>query len=123
VASSNIDAELTCLLDSVIFVCGPHHNQFLDPLLLMCEVRLSAGRRVSFLIAEKSYHRKFIGLASRIAHSSALKVALSVVRNAVLNFPSFMQFLLREQQTIQRLAQERFTYQPLPHRVRAKERS
>lgn len=57
---------------SVIFVCGPHHNQFLDPLLLMCEVRLSAGRRVSFLIAEKSYHRKFIGLASRIAHSSKL---------------------------------------------------
>lgn len=44
--------------------------QFLDPLLLMSEARLSAGRRVSFLIAEKSYHRSFVGLASKIAQSS-----------------------------------------------------
>lgn len=36
----------------------------------MSEVRLSANRRVAFLMAEKSYHLSFIGLAGKIAHSS-----------------------------------------------------
>ncbi|CAG8570949.1 879_t:CDS:2 [Ambispora gerdemannii] len=41
----------------IIFVAAPHANQFVDPLILMnhCE------RRVSFLIAEKSMKRRYIG--------------------------------------------------------------
>ncbi|CCG83441.1 Uncharacterized acyltransferase C1718.04 [Taphrina deformans PYCC 5710] len=46
---------------AVIFVAAPHANQFVDPLLLMRQLRLEAGRRISFLIAEKSMRRKFIG--------------------------------------------------------------
>jgi glycerol-3-phosphate O-acyltransferase/dihydroxyacetone phosphate acyltransferase len=37
----------------VLFICGPHANQFLDPLLLFSEVRKEAGRRVSVLTAAK----------------------------------------------------------------------
>jgi glycerol-3-phosphate O-acyltransferase/dihydroxyacetone phosphate acyltransferase len=37
----------------VIFVCGPHANQFLDPLLLFSEVRKEAHRRVAVLTAAK----------------------------------------------------------------------
>ncbi|KAK4058869.1 Glycerol-3-phosphate/dihydroxyacetone phosphate acyltransferase [Microbotryomycetes sp. JL221] len=54
---------------AVIFVVGPHHNQFLDPLLLMSEVRREAGRRISFLVAAKSMDRKFIGQAAKLMHS------------------------------------------------------
>ncbi|KAK0547253.1 Glycerol-3-phosphate/dihydroxyacetone phosphate acyltransferase [Tilletia horrida] len=53
----------------VIFVAAPHHNQFLDPLLLASEVRRASGRRVAFLIAEKSIKRKFVGAAARIMQS------------------------------------------------------
>ncbi|KAK0549128.1 Glycerol-3-phosphate/dihydroxyacetone phosphate acyltransferase [Tilletia horrida] len=53
----------------VIFVAAPHHNQFLDPLLLASAVRRASGRRVAFLIAEKSIKRKFIGAAARIMQS------------------------------------------------------
>lgn len=41
----------------VIFVCGPHANQFLDPMLVF----LSIARRPGFLAAEKSVKRRFIG--------------------------------------------------------------
>lgn len=54
----------------VIFVGAPHHNQFLDPLLLASEVRRGSGRRVAFLIAEKSIKRRFIGAAARLMQSS-----------------------------------------------------
>ncbi|CEH17773.1 GLYCEROL-3-PHOSPHATE O-ACYLTRANSFERASE 1 [Ceraceosorus bombacis] len=53
----------------VIFVAAPHHNQFLDPLLLASEVRRGSGRRVAFLIAEKSIKRQFIGAAARVMQS------------------------------------------------------
>ncbi|KAN0059865.1 Glycerol-3-phosphate/dihydroxyacetone phosphate acyltransferase [Thecaphora frezii] len=53
----------------VIFVAAPHHNQFLDPLLLSSEVRKASGRRVAFLIAEKSIKRKFVGAAARVMQS------------------------------------------------------
>ncbi|CAO1620858.1 unnamed protein product [Jaminaea pallidilutea] len=54
---------------AVIFVGAPHHNQFLDPLLLASEVRRGSGRRVAFLIAEKSIKRRFIGSAARLMQS------------------------------------------------------
>ncbi|GAA6064453.1 hypothetical protein JCM10212_005202 [Sporobolomyces blumeae] len=54
---------------ATIFVVGPHHNQFLDPLLLMSEVKRESGRRISFLTAAKSMERAFVGLASRLMQS------------------------------------------------------
>ncbi|KAJ8106794.1 hypothetical protein OPT61_g9305 [Boeremia exigua] len=45
----------------VIFVCAPHANQFVDPLMLMRVVKKESDRRIQFLIAEKSMKRKFIG--------------------------------------------------------------
>ncbi|WVQ82544.1 hypothetical protein IAT38_004673 [Cryptococcus sp. DSM 104549] len=53
----------------VLFICGPHANQFLDPLLLFSEVRKEAGRRVSVLTAAKSMSRKFIGSVARVMDS------------------------------------------------------
>lgn len=53
----------------VIFVAGPHANQFLDPLLLMSEAYRDAGRRVSFLIAAKSMKRKAVGLFASLMAS------------------------------------------------------
>ncbi|CAN3356550.1 glycerol-3-phosphate O-acyltransferase 1 [Diutina catenulata] len=49
----------------VIFVAAPHANQFVDPFVLSQQVSKEANRRVSFLIAAKSYKRKFIGLVAR----------------------------------------------------------
>ncbi|KAF8478708.1 glycerol-3-phosphate O-acyltransferase [Russula ochroleuca] len=50
----------------VIFVAAPHHNQFLDPILLAMEVYRETRRRVSFLIAAKSMKRKAIGFFARL---------------------------------------------------------
>ncbi|WFD20940.1 hypothetical protein MCAP1_003195 [Malassezia caprae] len=58
----------------IIFVCAPHHNQFLDPLMVASEVR-KAGRRVSFLIAHKSTKRPFIGRLSRMLQSIPVRRA------------------------------------------------
>ena len=55
---------------ALIFVAAPHSNQFVDPLLLLSEVRLTAGRRISFLIAEASTKRAFVGAAARTMQSS-----------------------------------------------------
>ncbi|KAI9375294.1 hypothetical protein BJX61DRAFT_169231 [Aspergillus egyptiacus] len=49
----------------MIIVAAPHANQFVDSLILMRVLRSEAHRRVSFLIAEKSFRRKFIGLLAR----------------------------------------------------------
>ncbi|RAO65738.1 uncharacterized protein BHQ10_001750 [Talaromyces amestolkiae] len=49
----------------LIIVAAPHANQFVDSLILMRVVRREVGRRISWLIAEKSFKRKFIGLLSR----------------------------------------------------------
>ncbi|KAK9470731.1 uncharacterized protein V1510DRAFT_431893 [Dipodascopsis tothii] len=49
----------------VIFVAAPHANQFIDPIMLMRQIRVEAGRRLSFLVAEASMHRKFVGTVAR----------------------------------------------------------
>jgi len=49
----------------VIFVGAPHHNQFLDPLLMSLEVLRETGRRVAFLTAAKSMKRKAVGFFAR----------------------------------------------------------
>ncbi|KAL8825027.1 MAG: hypothetical protein Q9170_007958 [Blastenia crenularia] len=48
----------------IIFVAAPHANQFVDPLILMRIIKTEAGRRIAWLIAEKSMKRKFIGAAA-----------------------------------------------------------
>jgi glycerol-3-phosphate O-acyltransferase/dihydroxyacetone phosphate acyltransferase len=45
----------------VIIIAAPHHNQFVDPVLLMRCLKQRAGRRMSFLIAEKSLHQPLVG--------------------------------------------------------------
>ncbi|KAL1935303.1 hypothetical protein VTP01DRAFT_4443 [Rhizomucor pusillus] len=61
----------------IIFVVAPHANQFVDPIILMRE----CGRRVSFLIAEKSMHQKGIGTFARMIH------AIPVIRPQDLAVP------------------------------------
>lgn len=45
-----------------IFVVAPHANQFVDPLILLncCK------RRVNFMVARKTYDKKFIGLVAKM---------------------------------------------------------
>ncbi|CAI5758492.1 unnamed protein product [Candida verbasci] len=49
----------------VIFVGAPHHNQFVDPVILMNQVKKEANRRISFLIAAKSYQLKVVGTLAK----------------------------------------------------------
>lgn len=44
-----------------MIVAAPHHNQFVDTALLIHILKQYAGRRVSFLIAEKSMREPYIG--------------------------------------------------------------
>ncbi|KAL9715121.1 Glycerol-3-phosphate/dihydroxyacetone phosphate acyltransferase [Leucoagaricus gongylophorus] len=53
----------------VIFVGAPHHNQFLDPLLLSLEVFRETHRQVQFLTAAKSMERKWVGFFARLMDS------------------------------------------------------
>ncbi|ODV95850.1 hypothetical protein PACTADRAFT_49295 [Pachysolen tannophilus NRRL Y-2460] len=50
-----------------LLVCAPHANQFVDPSLLMLQVKKASGRNVSFLVAAAYYRKKFIGFMSRLA--------------------------------------------------------
>ncbi|KAL6717596.1 Glycerol-3-phosphate/dihydroxyacetone phosphate acyltransferase [Lecanora helva] len=60
----------------VIFVAAPHANQFVDPLILMRVIKMEAGRRIAWLIAEKSMRRKFIGAMARAAGAVSVGRAL-----------------------------------------------
>ncbi|SCW01028.1 LAFE_0D03488g1_1 [Lachancea fermentati] len=53
----------------IIFVAAPHANQFIDPVILMGQVKRAVNKRVSFLVAEKSLKRKAIGTFARCAMS------------------------------------------------------
>ncbi|KAI0093631.1 glycerol-3-phosphate O-acyltransferase [Irpex rosettiformis] len=53
----------------VIFVVAPHHNQFLDPLLLALQVYRETRRQVRFLIAAKSMKRKAVGFFASLMGS------------------------------------------------------
>ncbi|KAG8908510.1 hypothetical protein FRB99_005870 [Tulasnella sp. 403] len=53
----------------VIFVAAPHHNQFLDPILLASEAFREAHRRPAFLIAAKSLKRRVVGTFARLMGS------------------------------------------------------
>ncbi|CAE6505293.1 unnamed protein product [Rhizoctonia solani] len=53
----------------VIFVAAPHHNQFLDPIVLASEIYRESHRRVSFLTAAKSMNRWIIGFLASLMNS------------------------------------------------------
>ncbi|EEQ85676.1 hypothetical protein RJZ56_007422 [Blastomyces dermatitidis] len=57
----------------IILVAAPHANQFVDSLILMRVARRELNRRIAFLIAEKSFKRRFVGLLAKAA--GALPVA------------------------------------------------
>jgi len=68
--------------DPVIFVAAPHANQFVDPLILGGTVRHDAKRRISFLIAEKSLRRRFVGFAASVVGSVGVGRALDLKKPA-----------------------------------------
>ncbi|KAK9478759.1 hypothetical protein V1514DRAFT_330323 [Lipomyces japonicus] len=49
----------------VIFVAAPHANQFVDGVVLMNQIFQHSGRRLSYLVAEASMRRKFVGFMCR----------------------------------------------------------
>ena len=51
-------------------------EQFVDPLILMRVIKMEAGRRIAWLIAEKSMRRKFIGGVARAAGAVSVGRAL-----------------------------------------------
>ncbi|KZT26230.1 hypothetical protein NEOLEDRAFT_1197549 [Neolentinus lepideus HHB14362 ss-1] len=53
----------------VIFVAAPHHNQFLDPILLTLQVYRETRRLTRFLIAAKSMQRHIIGFFAGLMSS------------------------------------------------------
>ncbi|ODV60004.1 bifunctional glycerol-3-phosphate/glycerone-phosphate O-acyltransferase SCT1 ASCRUDRAFT_18217, partial [Ascoidea rubescens DSM 1968] len=53
----------------LIFVAAPHANQFIDPVILMNQVKQQCGRRISFLIAANSLKRLVIGFLAKSALS------------------------------------------------------
>lgn len=53
----------------VIFVCAPHANQFVDPMLVMQQAQIQANRRISFLVAEVSHRQPLIGSFTHLTHS------------------------------------------------------
>lgn len=67
----------------VIIVAAPHANQFVDPLILMRVLRQDCARRVSWLIAEKSTKRRFIGWGSRTVGAVPVGRALDSKKPAV----------------------------------------
>lgn len=65
---------------AVIFVIAPHHNQFVDPVVVMTTVRKMAGRRVSLLTAAKSYRKWFIGIPARMCGAILVERAQDLVK-------------------------------------------
>lgn len=49
----------------IIYVAAPHANQFVDGLILMQQVYNESQRRISFLVAEKSYNHPVIGTLAK----------------------------------------------------------
>lgn len=68
---------------AIIFVIAPHHNQFVDPLVVMSTTRATSGRRISLLTAAKSYRRAFIGLAARLCSAIPVERAQDLVKPAL----------------------------------------
>ncbi|AMD21507.1 HER229Cp [Eremothecium sinecaudum] len=66
----------------IIFVAAPHANQFVDPVILMCQVKKIANRRISFLIAAKSLKAFAVGTLARCAMAIGVARAQDNLRPA-----------------------------------------
>ncbi|CCG21383.1 Sct2 glycerol-3-phosphate acyltransferase [Candida orthopsilosis Co 90-125] len=64
----------------VIFVIAPHHNQFVDGLVVMAKVKEHSGRRIAFLIAQKSYDRRIIGEAAKLCSAIPVERAQDLLK-------------------------------------------
>ncbi|KAI3406772.2 hypothetical protein KGF56_000377 [Candida oxycetoniae] len=64
----------------VIFVIAPHHNQFVDGLVVMTKVKENSNRRIAFLIAQKSYDRFFIGHAAKLCSAIPVRRAQDLLK-------------------------------------------
>ncbi|KAK6873884.1 Glycerol-3-phosphate O-acyltransferase 2 [Candida tropicalis] len=64
----------------VIFVIAPHHNQFVDGLVVMTKVKECTGRRIAFLIAKKSYNRAIIGQAAKLCSAIPVERAQDLLK-------------------------------------------
>lgn len=63
----------------IVFVIAPHHNQYVDPVVVMTTVRKTAGRRISLLTAAKTYRDKFIGPLARLCSTIPVERAQDLV--------------------------------------------
>lgn len=66
----------------IIFVIGPHHNQFLDGGIAISSVKQYSNRKISFLIAGKSYRRRFIGLLARLTRATPVERSQDLLKSA-----------------------------------------
>ncbi|PGH10617.1 hypothetical protein AJ80_07468 [Polytolypa hystricis UAMH7299] len=64
----------------IILVAAPHANQFVDSLVLMRVMRMECRRRVAFLIAEKSFKRKFIGTVAKAGGALPVARAMDIMK-------------------------------------------
>lgn len=64
----------------VIFVCAPHHNLFVDPVVLMMTSRKESGRRISLLTAAKTYRTWHVGTLSRLFSAIPVERAQDLVK-------------------------------------------
>ncbi|KAI9144878.1 hypothetical protein BKA69DRAFT_1025347 [Paraphysoderma sedebokerense] len=60
----------------VIFVVAPHHNQFVDPLILM----KTCKRRVGFLAAQKTMDRRYVGAFAKALQSIGVTRAQDIAK-------------------------------------------
>lgn len=65
---------------AVVFVIAPHHNQFVDPFMVMSVVRAATNRQISLLVAAKSYRRLFIGFIARLCRTIPVERAQDLVK-------------------------------------------
>ncbi|KAH9211251.1 hypothetical protein DL95DRAFT_369817 [Leptodontidium sp. 2 PMI_412] len=66
---------------SVILVAAPHANQFVDSVILMKILR-SLNRQISWLMAEKSFQRPFVGTIASIMGAVPVSRAMDVAKPA-----------------------------------------
>lgn len=64
----------------VIFVCAPHHNQFVDPCIVMTSTKRYSKRRISLLTAAKSYRRWYIGLPAKLCNAISVERPQDLVK-------------------------------------------
>lgn len=53
----------------VVFVCAPHHNQFVDPIVVMTTAKQYSNRRISLLTAAKSYNTWYVGTPAKLCNA------------------------------------------------------